>query len=243
MEKGLTGEPKKQVFDSQGIEILDPRNYKDQLYIKNAKGDLVAICGCKAKQKDWVCVQPAGAGTTHKGSGKCKFHGGASNGAPKKNTNAIKHGIYKTIWVDQLSSMEKDYYDNCDIDKIKEIDNQILLTNIRIRQHMENLNIWNGEIVAMMCNQSTMSKHDYIRRDKLEELMNMVEQEVTKLQLTVGKLVETKHKLEMELGSVDDQAEQNRKSFLDAAKPDSNLFDEIDNDVSYIDNLNDGSKG
>jgi len=40
------------------------------------------------------CQMPAGWGTHHFGTGRCKLHGGKSEGAPARNQNASKHGIY-----------------------------------------------------------------------------------------------------------------------------------------------------
>lgn len=42
-------------------------------------------CGAKTKGTGEPCGRPAGWGTDHAGSGKCKLHGGAS---------PIKHGLY-----------------------------------------------------------------------------------------------------------------------------------------------------
>lgn len=50
-------------------------------------------CGAKTRQGH-PCKHPAGFGTDHLGSGRCKFHGGASKGAPKKNKNSEKHGLF-----------------------------------------------------------------------------------------------------------------------------------------------------
>lgn len=44
-------------------------------------------CGAKTRNRT-LCQSPAMS------SGRCRMHGGASNGAPKGNSNAIKHGRY-----------------------------------------------------------------------------------------------------------------------------------------------------
>jgi hypothetical protein len=50
--------------------------------------------GCPAtNNRDEPCGHPAGWGTDHD-DGPCKFHGGASSGAPENNTNAVTHGAY-----------------------------------------------------------------------------------------------------------------------------------------------------
>ena len=45
-------------------------------------------CGAKTKGKGTPCKRPAGWGTKHVGEGRCKLHGGASDGRP------IIHGRY-----------------------------------------------------------------------------------------------------------------------------------------------------
>lgn len=56
------------------------------------------ICGAKTR-KGTPCLRPAGWGTDHQGSGKCKLHGGKSTGPKdktklKENKNAEKHGFF-----------------------------------------------------------------------------------------------------------------------------------------------------
>lgn len=78
---------------------------------------------CNATARDGgYCALVAGHGTDHVGEGRCKFHGGASSGAPKGNVNAQKHAIYtqrsnyynnlpaeQKAWVDELvNSMMED---------------------------------------------------------------------------------------------------------------------------------------
>lgn len=53
-------------------------------------------CGAKTRAGT-RCKKLAGSGTSHLGTGKCKLHGGASSGAPKGNTNTVKHGIYSRV--------------------------------------------------------------------------------------------------------------------------------------------------
>lgn len=83
-------------------------------------------CGAKAKSTEQPCQLPAGWGTDHPGTGRCKFHGGCSTGAPKGNKNAVgnkggaapegnknalKHGAYETIIRERLSDEEKKIFD------------------------------------------------------------------------------------------------------------------------------------
>lgn len=60
---------------------------------KQAHGKTYKICGAKTRSGN-PCKKPAGWGTDHVGDGRCKLHGGASTGPPKRNKNAEKHGLF-----------------------------------------------------------------------------------------------------------------------------------------------------
>jgi hypothetical protein len=67
------------------------KNNRRQQRLKKAKSPRTqavarGVCGGK-KQDGTTCQAPAGAGTTHKGIGKCRFHGG---NAPTSNASAAK---------------------------------------------------------------------------------------------------------------------------------------------------------
>lgn len=82
---------------------------------KNTKQPDDNICGAKTRDGS-PCELKAGWGTDHVGTGKCKLHGGASNGAPKGNKNAVKHGVYEQVVKDRLNDDEKQVYDNISAD-------------------------------------------------------------------------------------------------------------------------------
>jgi hypothetical protein len=56
-------------------------------------------CGAVTKGSGAKCKLPAGHGTPHLGSGRCKFHGGLSSGPKSKRgkakcaRNAERHGL------------------------------------------------------------------------------------------------------------------------------------------------------
>lgn len=70
------------------------------------------FCGAKGKQSGQPCKRPAGWGTLHPGTGRCKLHGGCSPGAPKQNKHARTHGAYETVIRDRLSDSEKAVFDS-----------------------------------------------------------------------------------------------------------------------------------
>lgn len=53
-------------------------------------------CGAKKKSGEF-CLNPAGHGTEHVGTGRCRFH---DRGAKAKNKNAQKHGVYARVFSD-----------------------------------------------------------------------------------------------------------------------------------------------
>lgn len=76
-----------------------------------------AICGARKRDgSDDVCKRPAGWGTPHPGTGRCKLHGGCSTGpkdrqkmseAAKGNKNGRKHGLYEKVVVERLTPEER----------------------------------------------------------------------------------------------------------------------------------------
>lgn len=64
-------------------------------------------CGAKTRSGT-PCKRPAGWGTDHVGSGRCKLHGGASHGRP------IKHGRYSKVARGSLISKIKMMQDDPD---------------------------------------------------------------------------------------------------------------------------------
>jgi len=97
------------------------------------------ICGAKTRAGT-PCQQKAGWGTNHVGEGRCKLHGGASTGPPKKNKNAVSTGEYETIWMDTLTDEEKLLIPKIKHEVIDLIDDDIKLIEIRIRRMMQRIN-------------------------------------------------------------------------------------------------------
>lgn len=84
-------------------------------------------CGGK-KRSGGFCRQPAGWGTEHVGSGKCKLHAGASTG-PKDQTgnrNAVTHGIYETLMRERLPEEERIAFDQVPVETALEAELRVL---------------------------------------------------------------------------------------------------------------------
>ena len=76
----------------------------------------MAECGAKKKQNRGLCTRPAGWGTTHKGTGRCKNHGGCSTGpkdrqkasdSKKGNRNAEKTGEHSERRLSRVESFRQ----------------------------------------------------------------------------------------------------------------------------------------
>lgn len=69
-------------------------------------------CGATGKQSGAPCGRPAGWGTDHVGTGRCKLHGGVSKGAgaPVGNTNPKTHGLFSR----SLGSLGREVYEQAE---------------------------------------------------------------------------------------------------------------------------------
>lgn len=76
-----------------------------------------AICAARAKSKAGEpCARPAGWGTDHPGTGRCKFHGGRSTGPPPGTQNALKHGAYADLILEHLTPEERSIFEQVPAD-------------------------------------------------------------------------------------------------------------------------------
>ncbi len=70
-------------------------------------------------------------------NGRCKLHGGASTGAPEKNTNALKHGGYGT----KLTPEEEAIFEGITLGSV---DDELRLARIRLRRLLDAEHAANG---------------------------------------------------------------------------------------------------
>lgn len=193
------------------------------------------ICGAKNK-KGGICSRPAGWGTNHPGSGKCKLHGGASTGPRnpdklKGNKNAEKTGQFSSIVFDALEEDEKILVNQVDLDVARQINNEISLLEIRERRILKRLNTINQNPVIV----EYQKKHG-IDGDKTVEMMTesfkstinliqSVENALTQVQDKKAKLLELKFKI----NSVGDEEKPDISIFINSLKNENqNLWDDDD---------------
>lgn len=61
----------------------------------------------------------------------CKWHGGASNGAPKGSKNALKHGAYEKITRETMFADEVEYADSVDTDPVSVLEEQLRVLKVK----------------------------------------------------------------------------------------------------------------
>ena len=93
-------------------------------------------CGAKTKAGT-PCKLTAGHGTDHVGAGKCKLHGGASDGAPEGNQNAVKHGAYSAIIRERLSPDEQEVFDR--IPTTSDLEGELRINRFKLLRLLEDV--------------------------------------------------------------------------------------------------------
>ena len=98
-------------------------------------------CGAKTKSGE-ACKKTALK------NGRCKLHGGKSTGPKdrakhseilKGNKNALKHGLYETIWLDTLTDEERELYHQVSTDPNVQVDSEYRLSALRIRRMLQRI--------------------------------------------------------------------------------------------------------
>ena len=159
-------------------------------------------CGAKTRAGT-PCQQKPGWGTNHVGEGRCKLHGGRSTGPKNQsnNKNAVSTGERESIVFDFLDDEEKELLNQIDLDKLKQIDNEIKLIDIRLRRMMKRIQKLNKDDMSVSNHKAGEERdaHTDITEsvDSLSKIQN-IEDAITRVQGQKLRLIESKHKLEMD---------------------------------------------
>lgn len=94
------------------------------------------FCSAKKRQGSGRCRQPAGWGTNHVGSGRCKLHGGAT---------PIKSGIYSTIAHERLRALIAQHEANPDPLNIL---HELAAARALFQDYVERYNEWRDALIA-----------------------------------------------------------------------------------------------
>jgi len=192
--------------------VAVPEKAKNQ---KQPHRDKKNKCGATAKSTGEPCKLPAGFGTDHLGEGKCKYHGGASKGPGEKNKNAVQTHEHETIWLDTLDDDERKHFEEMRTDVLDQLDEEIKLTNIRIRRMMKRI----AKLAKL--DYSTVEKkyrngvgpEGPVDIEESKELATMgqiqdIEEALTRVQRQKEKLLKLKHTIEE--GGDDDEEKLNQ---------------------------------
>jgi len=158
-------------------------------------------CTAISKQTGERCKKKA-----EPGKDKCKFHGGKSTGPPLGSKNALTHGAYETIWMDQLDEDEQELVKLVVQDKIKSLEMDIQLLAIRERRMVKRIANLSGldYTVVKRKYEEGESPMGHIDKESKEEQATLgqiqeIERELTKVQAEYTKKIALKHKMEMDI--------------------------------------------
>jgi uncharacterized protein YjcR len=70
-------------------------------------------------------------------SGRCKWHGGLSTGAPKGNKNATTHGRFEQIMFSSFTDEENEMIEHTSLDPMKQIDDELKIIIVREKRMLD----------------------------------------------------------------------------------------------------------
>ena len=181
-------------------------------------------CGAKTRSGE-PCKNYAMA------NGRCRMHGGKSTGPKdqRNNKNAVTTGEYESIWTDTLDEEEKVLYYKVNLDRLIQVNEDIRLTDIRLRRMMLRIKeLQNKEYITISRKKGIENGVDTDvceAENPLIQIQN-IEDAITRVQAHKIKLIDLKHKLEQDLGI----KEEEQKLRIDKLKVDIDKVADKDND-------------
>lgn len=170
-----------------------------------------------------------------KGYDVCYYHG-ARGGAPKKNKNAVTTGEHEVIWNDTLEEDEKNLINKITLDKIKQINNEIKLTEIRERRMLKRIKKLKDKELSTTSYTTGIDKGEevelVVQEETLSKIQN-IEEALTRVQNTKIKLIETKHKLEQDEGL----SKEKLKAQIEKLKADTNRILGVSEEIEDLSNI------
>src|SRR5699024_8918990 len=134
-----------------------------------------------------------------------KLHGGASTGPKnqKNNKNAVTTHEYESIIYDVLEEDEKELYYKVNLDRLVQVNNDIRLTDIRLRRMMLRIKeLQNKEYITVTRKKGMENGIDIDVGEAENPLLQIqnIEEAITRVQRHKSRLIDLKHKLEQDLG-------------------------------------------
>lgn len=146
-------------------------------------------------------------------NGRCRMHGGKSTGPPPANKNAVKTGEFEAIWMDTLEVDEQEIVAQINTSKLQQLEEEIRLTTIRERrmlQRIQKLKTYDFTTVKRTKGLEKGQITDLEERQATLGQIQSIEEALTRVQAHKVRLIDLKHRLEMdgEGGGNDSQAIQ-----------------------------------
>jgi uncharacterized protein YjcR len=173
------------------------------------------ICGARRNKKDGICMLQAGFGTPHKGTGRCKYHGGMSTSPTNPEllvgkNNALKTGQFEKIYGSALTEEELEIFDIIDHDKLKHIKEELVITTIRERRMMLRIAKLKSEAEDLIITSKTeltgsgsagnldggQWSQEHLQYTNKLDLIHKIEEAPTKVQATKTKQIELLQRFE-----------------------------------------------
>lgn len=190
------------------------------------------ICGARKRggdKKGEPCQRPAGWGTDHPGTGRCKLHGGSLKGAPRGNKYALKTGVEETIWYNVLSEEEREFWDSMNLDRLEQLKQSLKISTVRVYRIMKRIHELEKESDLLLDNtesgitdkgpiQIERHEHKDNRIIKLEEALTRAQAQHTRSIEAMTKIID-KAKEQEDMGHLDSlilAIEESQKMIADA---------------------------
>lgn len=132
-------------------------------------------CNGKVHRQDKYCQRPAGWGTDHPKSGRCKLHGGCSTG---RRSGELRYSEFVPT---AIVAKYEEFAIEADID-IKSLNDEIALIRSRIASLQETIDI--------------IENNPALQHDQKDTLQNQIDGKILQFTELVRRLVETKQKVE-----------------------------------------------
>ena len=172
---------------------------------------------CEAKTRaGHPCRKPAGWGTDHNGTGRCKLHGGKSPGGKPGNKSAVTTGAYETIHAAALTEEELGLYGQIDVTPRAQIEEEIRLLTIRERRMLMRImelamGVGADPVrVVKTVGWSIKGRIDLteVHDEAAVERIQRIEQALTRVQVAKRQAIESLRRIEADAPPQDDPLEE-----------------------------------
>src|SRR5699024_1425180 len=139
-------------------------------------------------------------------NGRCRMHGGKSTGPKdqRNNKNAVTTGEYESIWTDTLDEEEKTLYYKVNLDRLIQVNEDIRLTDIRLRRMMLRIKeLQNKEYITISRKKGIENGVDTDVGEVENPLIQIqnIEEAIRRVQEQKIKTIDVKQKHKQEIGT------------------------------------------